>query len=230
MPVEPLGLLRIVAKAAKEKKKLFVLVATLIVLLDIFVPPLVLSLVRKPVDFLWANPYLSRVPEYLASDAPIIQKVNFLSGMALFWFGASNPFGTEWGFIVSLSDVLRFLLMGLIFGAYFSTWSYARAVRSAVKSTVSPGGLGGSLLSVLGLSTGPCSVVGCGAPVIPALGLAFTGLSTGTLLLLGRLANVLTVVILSIMALSTLLLANNIARLTARSQSGSAQERLNLIR
>jgi hypothetical protein len=37
---------------------------------------------------------------------------------------------------------------------------------------------------VLGLSTGPCSVVGCGAPVLPVVGLAFTGLSSTTLALM----------------------------------------------
>lgn len=39
----------------------------------------------------------------------------------------------------------------------------------------------GVLTSVFGFSTGPCSVVGCGVPVLPVVGLAFTGLSTETL-------------------------------------------------
>ena len=42
----------------------------------------------------------------------------------------------------------------------------------------------GAFASVLGLSTGPCSVVGCGAPVLPVVGLVFTGLSSGTLAVL----------------------------------------------
>src|SRR5207244_13300776 len=46
------------------------------------------------------------------------------------------------------------------------------------------GGVVGAFASVLGLSTGPCSVVGCGAPVLPVVGLVFTGLSSGTLAVL----------------------------------------------
>ena len=41
-------------------------------------------------------------------------------------------------------------------------------------------GIAGALMSILGLSTGPCSVMGCGAPVLPVIGLAFVGLSSGT--------------------------------------------------
>jgi len=39
----------------------------------------------------------------------------------------------------------------------------------------------GALGGALGLSTGPCTVMGCGVPVIPVLGLAFAGLSSTTL-------------------------------------------------
>ena len=46
------------------------------------------------------------------------------------------------------------------------------------------------LASVVGLSTGPCSVMGCGAPVIPVVGLAFAGLSSGTLAFLAGLSRV----------------------------------------
>src|SRR5262249_23046705 len=46
------------------------------------------------------------------------------------------------------------------------------------------GGAGSACAGVLGLSTRPCSVVGCGAPVLPGVGLAFAGVSgtTGALL------------------------------------------------
>jgi uncharacterized protein YacL len=49
---------------------------------------------------------------------------------------------------------------------------------------------------VLGLSTGPCSVVGCGAPVLPVVGLVFAGLSSGTLALLSGASRVLSAVVL----------------------------------
>jgi hypothetical protein len=52
------------------------------------------------------------------------------------------------------------------------------------------------VLSVSGLSTGPCSVMGCGAPVLPVVGLAFVGLSSGALRLLAQLATVATAAVL----------------------------------
>jgi len=55
-------------------------------------------------------------------------------------------------------------------------------------------------------------VVGCGAPVIPAIALAFTGLSTGSLLTLGQASQMLTVALLAVMALATLLLGRSLAR------------------
>ena len=42
-------------------------------------------------------------------------------------------------------------------------------------------GVAGALTSILGFSTAPCSVMGCGVPVLPVIGLAFTGLSSGAL-------------------------------------------------
>ena len=60
---------------------------------------------------------------------------------------------------------------------------------------------------MLGLSTGPCSVVGCGAPVIPVLGLAFTGLTSGTLTLLARVSRVATTLVLVGLTVGVLYLA-----------------------
>ena len=42
-------------------------------------------------------------------------------------------------------------------------------------------GVAGALTSILGFSTAPCSVMGCGVPILPVIGLAFTGLSSGAL-------------------------------------------------
>ena len=47
--------------------KTFALVAAGVFWLDILVPPLVLSLARKPLDVFTFNPWLKRLPEYLAS-------------------------------------------------------------------------------------------------------------------------------------------------------------------
>ena len=57
------------------------------------------------------------------------------------------------------------------------------------------GGVAGMLTSLVGLSTGPCSVMGCGAPVLPVVGLAFAGLSSGTLTFLSSLSRVATVLV-----------------------------------
>src|SRR2546427_11280656 len=77
--------------------------------------------------------------------------------------------------------------MSLLVGAYFALLLYRREQgrRAGWRAGTSrAGGVVGAFASVLGLSTGPCSVVGCGAPVLPVVGLVFTGLSSGTLAVL----------------------------------------------
>lgn len=198
--------LRTVSSALGSRRKLFTLVAIGVFLLNVLLPPVVLSVARKPVDFVMLNPYLNKLPEYLSSSEPIGEKISFISKLALFWFVSANPFGTEWGYIVTLADVIRFTLMSFIFGAYFSTWSYVRASNLGKHSVKGAGGAGGTVLSILGFSSGPCSVVGCGAPVIPVLGLAFVGLSTTSLLLLADISKATTLVVIAIMALGVIYL------------------------
>ena len=62
------------------------------------------------------------------------------------------------------------------------------------------------LTSVVGLSTGPCSVMGCGAPVIPVVGLAFAGLSSGTLAFLASLSRVTTALVFVALAVAVVAL------------------------
>src|SRR5436190_11712986 len=83
-------------------------------------------------------------------------------------------------------DVARFVLTALLIGVYVALWLERRgAVASGWQTGAErAGGAVGAFASVLGLSTGPCSVVGCGAPVLPVVGLVFTGLSSGTLAVL----------------------------------------------
>lgn len=50
--------------------------------------------------------------------------------------------------------------------------------------------------SVFGLSTGGCTVMGCGAPVLPVVGLAFVGLSSTTLKWMAEVSTVATWVVL----------------------------------
>src|SRR5207244_9948253 len=89
--------------------------------------------------------------------------------------------------------------MSLLVGAYFALLLYRREQGRLAgwrAGTSRAGGIVGAFAGVLGLSTGPCSVVGCGAPVLPVVGLVFAGLSSGTLALLSGASRVLSAVVL----------------------------------
>src|SRR5262249_245963 len=178
----------------------FLGIAALVVLLDLLLPVLVLSVARKPVDFVMVNPWLRRLPEFLASaQVPLARKLEFLPGLTLVSFSADSPFGTEWGFAVGVADVARFALSGLLVGAYFALWLEWRAQLAGGGFGLRAGGRGGiagALTTSLGLSTGPCSVMGCGAPVIPVVGLAFAGLSSTALALLAAVSQIATAAVL----------------------------------
>jgi hypothetical protein len=189
-----------VSAAIRARPGTFLGVAAAVFLLDVLLPPLVLSLTRKPIDFFMVNPWLKKLPEFVASSrVPLARKLEFLPGLTLFSFSADSPYGTEWGFAVDVSDLGRFLLTGALVGAYFALWLYRRDRLAATGWGMRlgrQGGTAGALTTVLGLTTGPCSVMGCGAPVIPVVGLAFVGLSSGTLALLAELSRVGTTVAL----------------------------------
>jgi hypothetical protein len=208
------------ARAIRARPGVFAGVALGVVGLNLLLPPLVLSVARKPVDYFTFNPWLKRLPDYLASSqVPTGRKIEFLPKLALFWFSADSPYGgTEWGYAVDLTDLVRFALMALLFGAYFALWVYRRDQlwRAGWRSRLARhGGVAGALTSVLGFSTGPCSVVGCGAPVLPVVGLAFAGLSSGTLSLLAQVSRTATAAVL----LGTLLGVLSLARAVSRESS-----------
>jgi hypothetical protein len=190
----------------------FLAVAAGVLALEILLPPAVLSAARKPVDFFTFNPWLPELPRFLASgDVTWQRKLDFLPDFALFWFSADSPFGgTDWGFAVTVADLARFALMALLFGAYFALLAYCRDRRGADRLNARAGRRGGAIgvfASALGFSTGGCTVVGCGAPVLPVVGLAFTGLASGTLALLANLSRVATAFILAAVALGVIYLA-----------------------
>ena len=54
----------------------------------------------------------------------------------------------------------------------------------------------GALGGVFGLSTGGCTVMGCGAPVLPVIGLAFVGLSSTTIKWMSELSAFATAAVL----------------------------------
>lgn len=192
--------------AIRARAKVFWAVTLSVFALNLVLPVVVLSLARKPVDFFTFNPWLSRLPEWLArSDVPLRRKLEFLSDMAIAWFSANNPVeGVEWGFIVDVPSLGRFILTSLLFGAYFALWFYR---RDQVKHcgwgprAGRYGGMAGALTSVLGFTTGPCSVMGCGVPVLPVVGLAVTGVSSGTLTFFAEASRVAIVVVLVALAM-----------------------------
>ena len=175
-------------------------VAAGVMALDIFLPPALLSIVHKPLDYFAFNAWLPELPAYVSRhDISVQQKLEFIPNLALFWFSADSPFGgVDWGFAVTVEDLLRFLLLGLLLGLYFALVFYRRGRTDAgapSRALSHGGGASGALASVLGVSTGGCTVMGCGAPVIPVVGLAFAGLSSGTLALLANLSRVATAIV-----------------------------------
>lgn len=197
----PRRITRGVRKAIRSRPGVFALVFAGVFVLNLALPVAVLSLARKPVDAFMLNPWLARLPEYLGSSRdPLGRKAAFLADMALAWFIANNPIeGVEWGFIIDVPSLARFLLTAFLFAAFVVLWLLRReqvAARGWERHAVRYGGAGGLAASVLGFSTGACSVMGCGVPVLPVVGLALTGVSSGTLPLLAQVSRVATAVVL----------------------------------
>ena len=184
---------------------IFASVTLAVAALNVVAPVAILSAVRKPLDFYTFNPWLKRLPEYLASDdAPLGEKLAKLPDLALFWVSAGSTYGgAEWGFAVNVTDVGRILLVSALFGLYFALWRrYRDLVLGGAARALRRGGLAGAAATVFGISTGACSVTGCGAPVIPALGLAFVGLESGTLHFLAESSRVATIALLGVLVLA----------------------------
>jgi len=200
--------LRGIGAAVRSRPRLFVAVALGVFALDILVPPLVLSLARKPVTAFTLNPWLPALPDYLASGRGSLgERVEKAWGLALFWFSSDNSFGLEWGFAVTTADLARMAFMSLLVALYFALWRERRArVASAPwgKRAGGSGGVLGALGGIFGLSTGGCTVMGCGAPVLPVIGLAFAGLSSTTIKWMSELSTIGTATLLTALASAVL--------------------------
>lgn len=191
--------------ALRARANVVVWVSAAVALFNLIVPVAVLSIVRKPPDFITFNPWLRKLPEYLASPEPFAKKLSFVSGMALGWVSADNGGeGIEWGFILDVPTLARIVATSLVFGTYFALWSYRRDLGEACAAhgAARPAGIAGAATSVFGLTTGPCTLAGCGVPVLPVVGLAFTGLESGTLSLFSTLSRISILVVLALMALA----------------------------
>jgi hypothetical protein len=191
--------LRGIGRAVRARAAVVGLVTAAVITLDVLLPPLILSMVRTPWTYFTINPWLKSLPSYLSSPKPWSEKLDFLSRVALFWFSADGPYGApEWGFAVDAGDVLRFVVTGLLIGVYVALWLEARAARTRgwAAHAGRAGSTVGACVSVLGLSTGPCSVVGCGAPVLPVVGLVFAGLSSTTLAVLSQVSRISAIVVI----------------------------------
>ena len=203
--------IRGILRAVGGHLRMFLTVVVAVVTLSILGPPAVLSLARKPVDYFSFNPWIKHLPGYIFSPTvPLARKIEKVPAFALFWFSSDSPYGgTEWGFAVDVADIARILLLAGLFGAYFALLAHgrtARPERGVALSAGRRGGVAGMLTSVVGLSTGPCSVMGCGAPVLPVVGLAFAGLSSGTLAFLSSLSRITTLLVLLALAAAVIVL------------------------
>jgi hypothetical protein len=194
--------LRGVMVALRRRPMVFVAAGLGMAAASILLPPLVLSVARKPVDYFTFNPWLTRLPEYLAAPGPLGPRLARLPDLALFWFSADSPYGgTEWGFAVDVRDLARIAATSALVGAYVALWRERRALGHASAWAARGSGLG-AVGAMLGLSTGPCSVMGCGAPVLPVVALAVGGLSSGTLAVLSGLSTVVGRVVLVVLVLA----------------------------
>jgi hypothetical protein len=178
----------------RSRPWLFASVALGVFVLDILVPPLVLTLARKPVTAFTINPWLPGLPDYLASGRGSLgERLAKTWDLALFWFSSDGSFGIEWGFAVTTADLTRFAFMSLLVALYFALWMERRAALAVTPFERRAGGSGGvlgALGGIVGLSTGGCTVMGCGAPVLPVIGLAFVGLSSTTIKWMSELSSI----------------------------------------
>jgi len=121
---------------------------------------------------------------------------------------------------VDVGDLGRILLVSALFGLYFALWRRYRDLALGGAQALRRGGLAGSAATLFGISTGACSVSGCGAPVIPVLGLAFVGLESGTLHFLAQSSRVATMALFALLALAVGYLGIRLRLVPPRRRAG----------
>src|SRR2546427_11987206 len=76
-------MLQATVRAIRRRAVVFVLVVAAIAALNLVLPPLVLSVARKPYDYFSINPWLHNLPSWLASgEATASRKVDFVWNVA----------------------------------------------------------------------------------------------------------------------------------------------------
>ncbi|TMA18767.1 MAG: hypothetical protein E6J62_20635 [Deltaproteobacteria bacterium] len=197
-----------ISAAVRSRAGVLLGVAAAVAVFNLVAPVALLSLVRRPADFFTFNPWLRRLPDYIGSDQPLSAKLDFLSHLTIAWASADGTEGIDWGFIIDVPTIARILCTALVFGAYFALWSYGRhqpmTTQAGVSGAARPAGLLGVMTGAFGLTVGPCSLAGCGAPVLPMVGLAFTGLPGGTLSLFATLSRISSALVIALMAVAVI--------------------------
>jgi len=160
------------------------------------------ALAAHPIVF--ASVTLAVAALNVVAPVAMVEKLAKLPDLALFWVSAGSTCGgAEWRFALDVTDVGRILLVSALFGLYFALWRrYRDLALGGAARALHRGGLAGAAATVFGVSTGACSVTGCGAPVIPVLGLAFVGLESGTLHFLAESSRVATIALLVVLVLA----------------------------
>src|SRR3989441_11947287 len=154
--------LRGIGVGLRSGKRVVFAVTAAVFAFNLVAPVAILSLARRPPDFFTFNPWLSRLPEYLASEEPLAKKLSFLSQMAIAWVSADNKVeGIDWGFIVDVPTLARIVLASLVFGAYFALWSYRRPQGAGLEAA-RPAGVPGAGTSPSGRTAAPPTVAGRG--------------------------------------------------------------------
>src|SRR5207245_6228584 len=124
--------------------------------------------------------------------------------------------GGGWGCAVVVAAVAAFGLFSARFGRYFAPWRRYRDLALRGAQELRGAGIAGGAATLFGLSTGACSVSGCGAPMLPVLGLAFVGLESGTLHFLAQSSRVATIALFAVLALAVAYLGCRVTRATLR--------------
>src|SRR5436309_14822547 len=117
-------MLQATVRAIRRRAVVFVLVVAAIAALNLVLPPLVLSVARKPYDYFSINPWLHNLPSWLAyGEATASRKVDVVWNVAVLWIVASGEYDAAgWGCSVTVAGGARWHLLGVILRDSVSMW------------------------------------------------------------------------------------------------------------